>query len=347
MKPTYLVASAAASLLVLSACSDNGSSGPLLSAEEASRQVFATKADGSEFDSLLEALQEGPVHARRVTSAGTNETYGADETTYTLTQNDFSVEITDAGNRVIVFTLNGEEFELTEADEVSGEGFGFWEVRRDDGLTVISVFPVRSTVDELYAGEGPRYAAAFGYFANDFSGDLMGRNGFAVVGTETRASELDNRGDAVATYSGRAQFQIREQGIDWNDFNASARANIELTADFGANTIAGEGDITQLQLRSGSTVNSDTDPEGGLVFEEAAIQGNAFLGNLNPDADLLAAEPELSAIIDASTYSGAFYGPNGEEVGGVTSGTAVIGGDEGNEFLMYGTFQGEEVLAVE
>ena len=343
MKPKYMVVTAAASILVLGACSDNGGSGPLLSADEADRQVFATKADGSEFDSLLEALQEGPVYARRVTSAGVDENSTDDGLVYTLNQNDFSVQVNSLGDREIAVTINGEEVILTQADE--RDDFS-WRIETivpgsSEDSSFVSVFLFGSSIDELYDNEGPRYLTRFGYFYDESFADDVNINGIAVVGTETRESELDDRGDAVATYSGRANLQVRQQGARFDEFDAFVNANIAMTADFGADTIAGTGDVTRVREEASG---EDFDPEGGLVFEETAIQGNAFSGDLNPDADLLTSAPELSAVIGSSTYSGAFYGPNAEEIGGVASGSAVVGEDE---FLMWGSFQGEEVLAPE
>ena len=343
MKPKYMVVTAAASILVLGACSDNGGSGPLLSADEASRQVFATKADGSEFDSLLEALQEGPVYARRVTSAGVDENSTDDGLVYTLNQNDFSVQVNSLGDREIAVTINGEEVILTQADE--RDDFS-WRIETivpgsSEDSSFVSVFLVGKSLDEFYSDGGSRYVTTFGYFYDESFADDTNIYGRAVVGTETRNSEVDDRGTAVATYSGRANLAVRQQGARFDEFDAFVDAEIEMTADFGADSISGTGDVTRVrELVSGT----DFDPEGGMIFEETSIQGNAFQGDLNPDADLLTAEPVLSAIIDSSTYSGAFYGPNAEEIGGVASGSAVVGEDE---FLMWGSFQGEEVLAPE
>ena len=341
MESKKIAIAVVASTAMLGACSDNGGSGPLLSAEEANRQVFATKADGSEFDSLLEALQEGPVYARRVTSAGADE--NTNTQIYTLNQNDFSVRINSLGDREIAVTINGEEVVLTQADEDGDFG---WRVETivpgsSEDSSFVSVFLVGKSLDEFYSDGGSRYVTTFGYFYDESFADDTNIYGRAVVGTETRNSEVDDRGTAVATYSGRANLAVRQQGARFDEFDAFVDAEIEMTADFGADSISGTGDVTRVrELVSGT----DFDPEGGMIFEETSIQGNAFQGDLNPDADLLTAEPVLSAIIDSSTYSGAFYGPNAEEIGGVASGSAVVGEDE---FLMWGSFQGEEVLAPE
>jgi hypothetical protein len=84
----------------------------------------------------------------------------------------------------------------------------------------------------------------------------------------------------------------------------------------------------------------DYDPDYGIIFEETAIQGNAFSGDLSPDAAMLASEDTgISALIAASTYSGAFYGPTGSQIGGVASGSALT---EDGEYMMYGTFEAFE-----
>jgi hypothetical protein len=321
--------------------SSTSDSDTLLTVKEAALQVFATRDDDTTFANLLEALEDGPVYAKRVTTAGFNADYDGEGAVYALSQNDFNVEVASNGDREITFTIEGVPYNLTEADEINEEGCTggcYWEVEVDGFY--LNIYPVREEIDGVYDVDSGRYMQAFGYYLDADTAESTAQLGYAMVGLETRTSELDDRGDATATYSGNARFDVRAQGVDWNVFNSRGSADISMTADFGANTISGEGDIYQVRVREGSTIVEDYDPDYGIIFEETAIQGNAFSGDLNPDAAMLASEDsEISALIGASTYSGAFYGPTGSQIGGVASGTAVVGE---SEYLMYGTFEAFE-----
>lgn len=180
---------------------------------------------------------------------------------------------------------------------------------------------------------------SFSYFQDTQFDDNLARSGFAVIGAETRASELDALGD-VATYDGFSLFYIRQDGLDDADYKYNARADVSLTADFGSDTIGGEGTFDKL-LINGAPV--DFDAASGYVFLNTTIQGNAFSGNIGANDALLADTTledggVLSSIIEASEYSGVFFGPNGEQIGGVASGSATVGE---NGYIMYGIFDAD------
>jgi hypothetical protein len=71
-------------------------------------------------------------------------------------------------------------------------------------------------------------------------------------------------------------------------------------------------------------------------MNQADFTQNAFGGTLTPDSTWVAAE---NPSFQNGTYSGAFFGPDAEEIGGAISAT---GGSGVDAFNAYGFFIGEK-----
>ena len=86
-------------------------------------------------------------------------------------------------------------------------------------------------------------------------------------------------------------------------------------------------------MRGGPRVHrADTAFDGGLTMEEANITGNGFTGAITADAGFTDA---VGSIDSGSSYSGTFFGPGAEEVGGGINLTGT-GAEDGLPYLAYG-----------
>jgi hypothetical protein len=158
-----------------------------------------------------------------------------------------------------------------------------------------------------------------------------------VIGTETRDSVIAGLAglNATATYSGRAGILIRDANQGWQGFNGNLNGDLDLVANFGSGKVSGSISNLFLELGAGQTTTSTSDPAGSILLDEAAIQKNAFAGSLSPDAVLSASDPAVATFAAGGTYSGAFYGPNAEEVGGTMNFDADV---DGTRYLGIGNF---------
>ncbi len=144
--------------------------------------------------------------------------------------------------------------------------------------------------------------------SDDFS-QSTSHSGYMAYGMPTAVGELPS---GTASYSGRAFAQI----LPRNDTRGSARSlyrgDLSLTADFSADTIGGMIDGIEVRGPGQSSYQSS-----GRVWNIAngTISGNGL------SADLI----ESGNVGTAVSMEGGFYGSNGEEVGGVLSGTVAEG----------------------
>ncbi|MCT7375813.1 transferrin-binding protein-like solute binding protein [Chelativorans salis] len=198
------------------------------------------------------------------------------------------------------------------ASDLSDDGYG-WQ-QGDFGLYTRSA---DSAEDALAGKAAYDHHQVWSYFWSTGEGAL---NGLAVIGTETKASALTS--EATATYSGYAHADLYTKGSDSFD-RERVRGALDMTARFDEGKISGS--ISSLQDR----VTDDT-IAGSVSMNETDIDGNAFSGSLTPDAALAGVVGDFEG-----NYAGKFYGPGGEEVGGVLS----FGSDaEDGELIGAGMF---------
>ncbi|GLQ53773.1 hypothetical protein GCM10010862_10320 [Devosia nitrariae] len=221
--------------------------------------------------------------------------------------NEFSIKKNDQGG--VDVTIDGETISYSATD-VDGD-YG-WSKETEDGLNRDLYTAIGGTAEEVLAGAGRRpYHQIWSYFWD--TGNESRLHGVAVVGAETRSEALE--GKANATYSGWGLANI------YPDDEAAAgyeRARIEgelnMAADFNASTISGAITDLSTETRSNGTWSASQAIAGSVAMDNAAIAGNEFSGNLTPSANLTATVGDFTG-----TYAGKFFGPNGEEVGGVLS----------------------------
>jgi hypothetical protein len=102
-----------------------------------------------------------------------------------------------------------------------------------------------------------------------------------------------------------------------------------MTANFGAGEISGE--MTNFNRQDPDGIAEDI--PGTMAMQTAAFDVNGFSGNLAPDA---AFTDTTNVTITSGTYSGAFYGPEANEVAGVLT----LTGSGDNDFNGIGYFRG-------
>lgn len=167
--------------------------------------------------------------------------------------------------------------------------------------------------------------------AQDFAIDTMG-----VIGTETRDERIGTLA-GTATYTGDARLNIRRTDATFDEFNAVATGTLNLTADFGGN-VQGSVDAIKLRIEENQNVTFNQGIGGSLVLGAAPIQGNGFAGTMSADSTLVANSPMVGTV-GTGTYSGAFYGPNAEEIGGSLKGPDPVGT---SDFIGFGYFIGQQ-----
>lgn len=221
---------------------------------------------------------------------------------------EFSIRKNDQGG--VDVTIDGETESFSAAD-LEDAGFG-WQKELDDGLYRSVHTWTGTNAEEVLAGDAwTPYHQVWGYFWD--TGDESDLRGFAVVGSETEADVLE--GKANATYSGWSVAEMYpDDEAAADDERARMEGDLTMSADFNAATISGAITDLSTKTRVNDTWSNSQALAGSVSMDSTAISGNGFSGNLTPSADLTAVVGDFTG-----TYGGKFYGPNGEEVGGVLS----------------------------
>lgn len=321
MKKIQTISAMLLGTTVVAACGGGGGSTAVTSrsGNSATERVLAVEAGNA-----AEALEDGAtLRASQRASSGWTRTFDA-ETAELSGDSTATVRRNDEGG--LDLTVGGQTIRFTSAD-LSEDGYGFV---LPDGSAGIWSWDGESMAEALDPAGG-RYSLVFDFY-ND-NADGTGRNGFLVVGTET--AEADLQALPTATYEGYARMRVAPT-TGFDDYQADvseARGDVTLVADFGAGTVSGEvtnmaGRVPQLE----DPTRTWTAFDGSLTMEEAAITGNGFTGAITADAGFTA---EIGSIDAGSSYSGTFFGPGGEEVGGGINLTGTAA-EDGLDYIGFG-----------
>lgn len=155
---------------------------------------------------------------------------------------------------------------------------------------------------------------------------------FAAIGSPTDPSVLASK--ANATYSGRMIMTAAPDAPvnATTTINAGIQGDVTLNADFSAGNVSGQVNNLTTEGCAGGDCGAESGSWGGvpqsgsMTMGTAPISGNSFTGSLSGSG---------SFASTAGTYTGNFYGPNGQEATGVVSGTAtgLAGGSEKDTFV--------------
>jgi hypothetical protein len=304
--------------------------------EELTRLFADANGNGVDFDDAGDLILKGEtLTARSVGVAGINLDYGGSGVT-SLAQtgpgNAPPFKIRRSANGELEFELNGVLHTFTAADreEVGGRLDAY---ARNDNVNdrFYNIFLLNGELEELF-GVGNGYHEVLVMQSNIANGGQPDLRAYAVVGAETRDTALPTLGSAA--FTGRARLDVYPTTgfVNNSDSRTRINSNVSMLADFGGGRISGEMTDIAIQRPGEGTF---TPRPGTWAMEEAPFAVNGFTGRLAPDAEYLAASPGAS-VDPSSTYSGAFYGPAAEEVGGVLSISGV--GQNGLPFNGVGAF---------
>lgn len=331
------------SALLVAACGGGGSDSPstsaaatpsLISADEEVMRLFSDTAGD-----IADVIASGgvPLVAREVSEASWREDFGGGGS---HTPIDGALSIEGDGNDLLV-TI-GEKggpsyvYRIVNAAAINDSEFRF---SAPGGGSFFMFISGSVTFADLFdAGAPSGFVRRMQVFYSP-PGEDFGLESRVVMGTETRDSVISDLAglNATATYNGRANVAIRDAGLGFPQFNGFLTGNLDMTADFGRRKVSGVVNDLTLELDGTSVTPSVTNPAGAIALDETDIVQNAFSGGMTPDAALQASNSDLAAFADSGTYSGAFYGPNAEEIGGTMTLDANV---NGTRFLGIGNFDG-------
>lgn len=282
-----------------------GSSGPSL----AEGSVSAVDKDGN------------PVDAAQAMNTKTDGKYQALEADVaTSTAGDFAVSKNDAGG--VDMTVNGQTVSFAAADAYieepgtpdAGKSYGW----TSDKGSLFSYYG--GETKDILDGTDTNYLQVWGAYNPD-----KDSNDYSVVGAETPTSVID-KATATATYKGRARVDMRL--TDQPAEQIHVKGDMTLAADFAARQVSGNIAVTDGRYRGNEYPSTGWMPGSGTIaMTEAKISGNGFSGGtLKQGTDVslpTAVTHDVEVDISGSTYSGRFYGPNAEQVGGAINVTGV------------------------
>ncbi|MEO9466769.1 transferrin-binding protein-like solute binding protein [Sulfitobacter pontiacus] len=304
-----LMTTTALALSVAACGSSNGADKVIdvtdITEEAQAKRTFATDEDGDPVDAGAAIASGKTLTARAVGVALQNLNYHTGETS-TTTDVTASIKRNDDG--ALTVTIDGEELAFTPAD-VNGEGDGY-EVEVDGKSA--AVYNFNGPVEELLtAGNGFAQVVNIFRSSENAEGHVSGDSTFAILGTETADADLKDL--PKAQYSGRSRVNVvPNSGFESNrESRFKVRSEVAMTADFGAGEVWGTiGNTTVEDPETG-----DIDSVGGTVsMDKSSFDNNGFAGTLTPDETFI---DELDVVSLSGNYSGAFYGPDADEVAGV------------------------------
>ncbi|MBQ2263691.1 MAG: transferrin-binding protein-like solute binding protein [Loktanella sp.] len=322
----------------LAACSDSDTVTPgitinpeepgiTISPEEEALRVMAVQDDGNTIDAGG-AIAGGEVLTARSVSVAAQSVFYGDGETFPI---DATVQVErNPATGEVTLTLNGEPYDFTTADRSGFEGTVFgYDVSDRENDKFVAMWNWTGPLDDLLAS-GSGFAEAIEAQSNLVPGGPNVRV-FAVVGAETADADLS--GLPTATYDGSSTILFTpNEGFDGSEDETQLRSRLTMTADFGAGTVS--GNLSELKFRDGRGERRNA--AGKILLNTAEFGVNGFEGTISPDATY-ATNGELS--INSGSYSGAFYGPVANEIGGVIS----AAGDRGAEPVNgIGFFHGEQ-----
>lgn len=279
-------------------------------------------------DTAAAAVKDGKTLTAAASNSATIEmAYGAG-TAKAVDPAAFSVKKNAQGG--MDMTVNGETVSFADGDKFVEPDGQSYEWENTGGYLSSFTSETKSILD----GTDENYLQVWQYGADK---DGVGTAGYAVVGAETAPDTV--KAQANATYKGRARVDTRQEA-DITD-RVGVRGDLTLAAKFEQGSVSGSIDNIEARQRNADTANVWTAwaPVGGAAISltESKISANGFTGG--SVVGNAAANAAIDGNLNGSTYSGRFYGPNAEQVGGVISAKGI---SEGGKFVGAGFFAGEK-----
>lgn len=260
-----------------------------------------------------------------------------DGSTKLIPANDVAIALGENGHPKLTFRGETYQFTAANAQSLAGGGTDGYEIELNDGSTLYVNLYVWGKFENLTDQQRNEYVQLIDYMVvtgNDTDG-YTGHFANAVIGSETNPSALGNF--TSKTYNGDFVTELNPQ--QYGSGQRSGRADRHrLTGDlqFSANfendsvsaTVTNIEERVYVQQQQVSTGNIS----GTITLSNGAIVGNSFSGSVSADTDLL---NSIGATSLTGNYKGKFYGPDGDEVGGVLSGSTVENSGNRNFIGMF------------
>ncbi len=320
-----------AAAAALSACGGSNSAGnaPPISAEPITTEEQAARIIANDAsDTVSKSVNDGAtLTARAVTSAGHNLNYQSD----TTGPESASFNVRKNASGALSFEVNGKDWDFDPGDQSDPSSY---EVEDNVNDVFVSLWTRGSDLADVFDPGNGSQMQIFGYQTNQIVGGADNTRGYAAVGAETDDAVLS--GLPTASYDGRLSADAYPNtGFESNSQSRSRiEGDLTMTANFAAETISGTG--SNLTIRNADTGNVETALPGQVIFGQTSLGFNGFKGNLSGDATL---NTSLQGNLSGSTYSGAFYGAQAEELGGVMT---ITGTSEGETFGGVGFIEADK-----
>lgn len=221
----------------------------------------------------------------------------------------------------VIVEAFGERHSFLASDYVEDESY--YELRPGDNEPLLFFFTshengwlgvIDEEPDARAEGHVFRYmapAALYSYAGDSFPGKYD-FNWHSVIGLETDARHFPS---GTASFTGTADMRVYTQVSDGGDWQSSdgdewlyatdQSLNAHLQANFAAGTVSGGlGDWSQERVAA---------RVGDLEFSDVPLDSNGF------SSSLFFADAPAGAVLSNSSMEGTFYGPTGEEAGGIVS----------------------------
>ncbi len=237
------------------------------------------------------------------------------------------------GDKGVILEIGGPNprtVHLTKADLVFEETYSYYE-RDEDGYVSLWTYGTQRSADDLLEGlRDYRYLNVLG--TSIWIPGQGGERGRLVLGQRTPAGQLPTcagASDCEARYTGRF-YANSSKAFDssTNEQRQRIRSDqFELIANFGRASV--HGGING--IRGQAPGSSGSDPYASWSTSQFSITGGQITdGRITATVTGHDSEriPDLAASLSGyrGTLRGEFYGPTGEEVGGVISATRDVAG---------------------
>ena len=235
---------------------------------------------------------------------------------FALASNDITVAVSDDEEEVI-FTIDGATYTLARYVDPEEPDDLIYVFADENGYAGVKFVAISDFVD---------------IFIADVTLTDQTTLVLDVMGFDTDPSVIAAE-SGTATYLGQVSFTgerlstVDPDNPDEGGFDGIS-GELTLTADFGASNISGSA-----VLENGS---DETPLVETVTFQDAAINGNGFSGSVTSDEAFFGPGQSLGDV----TFSGNFYGPNGETVAGSITGEVLINGED--PLLLLGYFGANE-----
>ena len=245
-------------------------------------------------------------------------------TTSIVPKQEFAIQKTNEGKFSILY--EGSTYIFTEENAVltpEGRIAGYRNNDFAENGIFVEIYDPSIALSDLQDGSQEDFAflVDYGIYLRGADGSVAGDFGFSVLGTRSPNSAFGNF--TSENYVGAFNAEILPAQYDVGTSSPRAvrdmlKGDLTVIADFSNQVLTGSVANMSREKFDQQVSQGREMTDGTIQLKNGTITNGAFSGDMTFDA-------ELMTTLDLNTldagYSGAFYGPNVEQVGGVVSGT--------------------------